>query len=131
MFQEQPRDGSATRHSGSLAARRSAFRVQHHLAATTLTSIFPHTQVPQLPGVLSIRAAGRGHAFAVAVIATTTISARWPGADAEIVAPANSFTLLDLPIGCSWEGRQFRLHLLRCHGHGYGRTADGRSSFHH
>jgi hypothetical protein len=92
-----PVTASSTRRSGSFAARGEVISAFSTIWPANLTSIFPHTQVPQRFQAYYQFAPQGGDVLAVAVIFYDNFSPV-AAADTEIVAAAGSFTLLDLPI---------------------------------
>ncbi len=88
---------SGTRRSGSFAARGEVVSAFSTTWPANLTSIFPYTEVPQRLQAYYQFAPQGGDVLAVVVIFYDNFSPV-AAADTEIVAPAGSFTLLDLPI---------------------------------
>jgi hypothetical protein len=92
-----PVTASNSAHGGSFAARGEVISAFSTVWPANLTSIFPHTQVPERFQAYYQFAPQGGDVLAVVVIFYDDF---FPiaAADTEIVVPAGSYTLLDLPI---------------------------------
>jgi hypothetical protein len=92
-----PLTATATRHGGSLAARGEVVSAFSTTWPANLTSIFAQTQIPARLQAYYQFAPQGGDVLAVSVILYDNFLPL-AAADTQIVAPAASFTLLDLPI---------------------------------